>query len=66
MKLTVNGEPTELPDNGTIETLLEQLNATQAHTALMRNGKIIPSNDWKNTTLNENDEIEILVFVGGG
>ena len=66
MKLTVNGEPIELPGAGTISTLLEKIDAVEAHTALMRNGQIVPSKDWKNTTLNENDEIEVMVFVGGG
>lgn len=66
MKLTVNGEPHEHEGEGSVDSLLEELGATKAHTALMVNGIVIPSDDWNNTTLNENDEIEMLVFVGGG
>ncbi|MDF7807769.1 sulfur carrier protein ThiS [Pontiellaceae bacterium B12219] len=66
MKLTVNGETHEHTGNGTIDALLEELGANKAHTALMVNGNVIASEDWKNTALNENDEVEMLVFVGGG
>jgi thiamine biosynthesis protein ThiS len=66
MKLTVNGEPHEHLGNGTIAALLDELGANKAHTALMLNGEVVPSNDWENTTLVENDEVEMLVFVGGG
>ncbi len=66
MKLQVNGEPHEHQGNGTIDTLLEELGANKEHTALMVNGDVMPSIDWKTTALNENDEVEMLVFVGGG
>ena len=66
MKLHVNGEPHEHCGDGTVEALLGELGANRAHTALMVNGNVVPSNDWKTTTLNENDEVEMLVFVGGG
>ena len=66
MKLTVNGEPHEHQGDGTVDALLEELGANKEHTALMVNGDVVSSNDWKTTTLNENDEVEMLVFVGGG
>ena len=66
MKLTVNGEPHEHPGDNSIDALLEALGANKAHTALMLNGHVVPSAEWKTQTLNENDEIEMLVFVGGG
>ncbi len=66
MKLTVNGDTHEHTGDGTVDALLEELGANQAHTALMVNGSVIPSEKWKITQLNENDEVEMLVFVGGG
>lgn len=66
MKLTINGEPHEHAGNGSIDALLEELGANKAHTALMINGEVAPSAAWHATTLNENDEVEMLVFVGGG
>ena len=66
MKLNVNGEPHEHTGNGTVDALLEELGANKEHTALMLNGDVVPSSGWKTTTLNDNDEVEMLVFVGGG
>lgn len=66
MKLTVNGEPHEHQGNGTIDALLEELGANKEHTALMLNGDVVPSANWKTETLKENDAVEMLVFVGGG
>ncbi len=66
MKLVVNGEPHNHRNNGNIEMLLEDIGADREHTALMLNGAVIPAGDWAGTTLKENDEIELLVFVGGG
>jgi len=66
MKLTVNGEPHKHQGNGSIDALLEELGANKAHTALMLNGSVVPSNDRETTTLKENDAVEMLVFVGGG
>lgn len=66
MKLTVNGDTHEHQGDGRIDALLEELGANKAHTALMVNGEVVPSENWETTTLNENDEIEMLVFVGGG
>ncbi len=66
MKLVVNSEPHDHHGDGTIDSLLEELGAKKEHTALMLNGEVIPSNNWKNTPIKENDEAEVLVFVGGG
>ena len=66
MQITVNGEPHEHRGMGSVESLLEELGANKAHTALMVNGDVVPSEEWATTVLKVNDEIEMLVFVGGG
>ena len=66
MKLIVNGDPHQHQGNGSVNALLNELGANKAHTALMVNGTVMPSSDWESPVLNENDEIEMLVFVGGG
>jgi sulfur carrier protein len=66
MKLMVNGETHEHQGNGSIDALLEELGANKAHTAMMVNGAVVPSEEWISTTLKENDAVEMLVFVGGG
>ena len=66
MKLNVNGESHHHQGDGSVNTLLEELGANKAHTALMINGEVLPSTTWATTTLTENDAVEMLVFVGGG
>jgi thiamine biosynthesis protein ThiS len=66
MKLKVNGEPHEHQGDGSIAALLDELGANKEHTALMVNGDVVSSSHWKTTLLTENDEVEMLVFVGGG
>ena len=66
MKLTVNGAPHEHGGSGSVAALLEELGAVKAHTALMVNGAVVPASEWEVVKLEEKDEIEMLVFVGGG
>ena len=66
MKITLNGESHEHRGNGSVDALLNELGAVKAHTALMINGNVVPSTEWESPVLNENDEVEMLVFVGGG
>ncbi|MCF7848273.1 MAG: sulfur carrier protein ThiS [Kiritimatiellales bacterium] len=66
MELTVNGKQHEHHGNGSVAALLTEIGAVNDRTALMVNGKVVPSNIWENTLLRANDEVEVLVFVGGG
>ena len=66
MKLIVNCEPHEHHGDGTINALLEELGAKKEHTALLINGEVIPSRRCGNTFIKENNEVDVLVFVGGG
>jgi thiamine biosynthesis protein ThiS len=66
MKITVNGETHEHRGMGSVNALLSELGANKAHTALMINGHVVPSTDWESPVLSDNDEVEMLVFVGGG
>ena len=66
MNLKVNGEQHDHQGGGSIPALLAELGADAERTALMVNGAVVSSNDWNTTLLKENDEVEALVFVGGG
>lgn len=66
MKLMVNGEEHRHAGAGSVEALLDELGANKAHTALMINGEVVPADRWASARLQENDDIEMLVFVGGG
>lgn len=66
MKLIVNGDVHEHRGDGTVLALIVELGANRNHAALMVNGSVVPSETWETARLNENDEVELLVFVGGG
>lgn len=65
MRLTVNGDPLEVPDDATISTLLGQL-GLEGPVAVERNAQVIPRAEHPSERLEPNDVIEIVHFVGGG
>lgn len=66
MQILLNGESYDYKGLANINALLDDIGANKDHAALMLNGSVIPSDNWKNQEIKENDEIEVLVFVGGG
>ena len=66
MQILLNGETYDYNGETNINALLDDIGANKDHTALMLNGSVIPSDNWKDQKINENDEVEVLVFVGGG
>ncbi len=66
MEIILNGDKQQIENQSTIILLLNSLKINKEHAALMINGNIIPSSKWDSHLLKENDEVEIMVFVGGG
>jgi thiamine biosynthesis protein ThiS len=66
MKLTVNGNPVELPDGSGVAALLARLELEPARVAIERNQDVIPRRTWAEARLADGDQIEIVTFVGGG
>lgn len=66
MKLTVNGNPVELPDGSTVAALLAHLSIDGARVAIERNEDVVPRRTWAEAALCDGDHIEIVTFVGGG
>lgn len=62
----MNGEDRELPDGITLEALIHQLSLAPDRLAIERNREVVRRADWPQTTLFEDDRIEIIHFVGGG
>jgi sulfur carrier protein len=65
MKITVNGNATEIPEGLTVTALLAHL-GLQGPVAVERNRDVVPRAEHAATTLSEGDQIEIVHFVGGG
>jgi len=66
MKLTVNGDALEVADAMTIRGLVEHLELTGGPVAVERNGQVVPRAQHHETFLCDQDQIEIVHFVGGG
>ncbi|MBM4361670.1 MAG: sulfur carrier protein ThiS [Deltaproteobacteria bacterium] len=66
MKVTVNGEPREVPAGLTVRGLVTHLGLTDGPVAVERNREVVPRAEHESTALAEGDELEIVHFVGGG
>ena len=66
MRVYVNGEPRELNQPLTLAELVAELDLPPARIAIELNRTVVRRNDWSATTLNDEDRIEIVHFVGGG
>ena len=67
MKLTVNGNDTELDDSLTVSQLLiDQEVKMPEMVSVELNGQILKRSQFDETTLVDGDKIEFLYFMGGG
>lgn len=66
MEITVNGDRRTVPDDLTVEALLEFLQMRSNRVAIERNREILPRAQWQATQVQPNDSFEIVQFVGGG
>ncbi len=66
MRLTVNGETREAPDQATLADLLASLGIDGRRVAVEHNREIAPKSRWSEIALEDGDQLEIVQFVGGG
>ena len=66
MRVTLNGESTELADGITVADLVAQLELTRRRIAVEINRDIVPRDAYTARVLAEGDVIEIVQFIGGG
>ena len=66
MRVTVNGEVREAPDQATLAGFLASLGIELARVAVERNREIAPKSLWETIRLADGDRLEIVQFVGGG
>ena len=66
MRVYVNGEPHELTRPLTLAELVTELDLPPERIAIELNRVVVRRRDWSATTLNDEDRIEIVHFVGGG
>lgn len=68
MIIKINGKMENINDNiNTLSQLIEHLNDKIPKLfAIEKNGKIIYKENYDSESINNNDEIEIVMFCGGG
>ncbi len=66
VRIHVNGEPREVPDDTTVAGLLTLLGVDRTRVAVERNRDVIPKRDYDGCRLASDDRLEVVTFVGGG
>ncbi len=66
MQVVINGEPREIADGVTITALLTTLGIDLRRVAVELNEQVVPKARHAETSLEPNDRLEIVTFVGGG
>jgi sulfur carrier protein len=66
MKITLNGNETDIDDRTTVSALLEKLEIEPARVAVEVNLNIVRKCDYTGHVLNDGDSVEVVNFVGGG
>lgn len=66
MRITVNGEPRDVPDGTTVAALLAILNAPRGATAVEVNRELVPRSRHDAHALRPDDAVEVVTLVGGG
>lgn len=66
MKIQLNGESQNIPDNSTAQTLVDLLELNGKRLAMELNREIVPRSVYGDTILHDGDQIEIVHAIGGG
>jgi sulfur carrier protein len=66
MNITANGKLTEITANSNINDFLKLKELKPETVIIEHNYEIIDRSRWQETILKENDNLEVLKFVGGG
>ncbi|MER5180869.1 sulfur carrier protein ThiS [Streptomyces sp. NPDC002896] len=66
IRISVNGEPREVPAGTPLGTLVATLTTAPSGVAAALNETVVPRAEWLTTALAEGDRIEVLTAVQGG
>lgn len=64
MVIILNGKQTQITENMTLTELVKDFDISRI--AVEINGEIVKKSTYSERILMENDEIEVVTFVGGG
>jgi len=66
VRVQINGEIRELPEDFTLDALVRQLALAPERLAIELNREVVRRALWPETVMREGDQVEIVHFVGGG
>lgn len=66
MQIQLNGNPSSIAVDSSVSTLLRDLNLPPTSVVVELNRIILQPDSYASTTLRDNDQVEIIRFVGGG
>jgi sulfur carrier protein len=66
VKVTINGEPREVPLGTTVDQIVRQVTSQETGIAAALNGEVVPRRAWPATPLADRDQVEIVTAVQGG
>jgi sulfur carrier protein len=66
VKVTINGEPREIPAGTSLAQLIRQVTDQQTGIAVAVNGEVVPRRAWPATALADGDQVEVVTAVQGG
>ncbi|MDQ1589763.1 MAG: sulfur carrier protein [Pyrinomonadaceae bacterium] len=66
MRVQINGEIRELPEDITLDALVRQLALAPERLAIELNREVVRRARWAETLMRDGDQVEIVHFVGGG
>lgn len=66
MRVTLNGEQRELPEDLTVSTLLAHLGVKAVRVAVEVNETVVTKDRYQEHRIGPGDSVEIVAFVGGG
>ena len=66
IEIQLNGKPYGLSEGVNIDSLLEELSIPKGKVAIELNRKVLHKENYTKTVLKNNDQVEIVTFIGGG
>ena len=66
IEIQLNGKPYSLSEGVNIDSLLEELSILKGKVAIELNRKVLHKENYTKTVLKNNDQVEIVTFIGGG
>ena len=68
MRISLNGDAVEIPEGATVRSVVEMMTErpTSKGVAVALNAEVVHRAAWEETTLSEDDQVEVLSAIGGG